>query len=258
MSSDRSAATERRGYSRIVVVTPLRRRVLGKCPVNNDVVVVAIDGPSASGKSTVARRSAQDLGYCYVDSGALYRGMTWKSLRESVDSRNTGAVVDLLSRVKLEFFLRQGQVQFSMDGEEPGEQLRSEAVAEHVSDIAAIPEVRSYMVRKLRSTVQFGNLVMEGRDIGTVVFPDTPFKFYLDANPEERARRRHQEILSTRSGETTVDTVLSSLTRRDAKDTTRKTAPLQIALGARIIDSTSLSIDEVTRQVVAHVRASGA
>ncbi|MFH0909747.1 MAG: (d)CMP kinase [bacterium] len=225
--------------------------------MNNDVIVVAIDGPSASGKSTVARRSAQDLGFCYVDSGALYRGMTWKAMREGVDIHNTGAVLELLARVRMEFFLRQGQVLFSVDGEEPGEQLRSEAVAEHVSDIAAIPEVRSYMVRKLRSTVQFGNLVMEGRDIGTVVFPDTPFKFYLDANPEERARRRHQEILSTRSGETTVDTVLSSLTRRDTKDTMRKIAPLQIALGARIIDSTSLSIDDVVQQVVAHVRSSG-
>lgn len=221
----------------------------------NDHIIVAVDGPSASGKSTVSRLSARELGFCYVDSGAFYRGMTWKALREGVDCRDPAAVLGLLERVQFELFLANGQVQFTLDGEDPGIQLRSEAVAEHVSDIAAIPEVRRYMVEKLRSTARFGNLVMEGRDIGTVVFPDAAYKFYLDANPEERARRRHQELVGRASDGTTVDNVLDSLTRRDRKDTTRATAPLQIALGATVIDSTGLQAEDVVRQVVGQVRA---
>jgi cytidylate kinase len=220
-------------------------------------LVIAIDGPSASGKSTVSRLTAKELGFCYVDSGSFYRGMTWKALREGVDCKDAAAVIGLLERIHFELCISEGQVQFTIDGEDPGSQLRAMTVAEHVSDIAAIPEVRRYMVEKLRSTAQFGNLVMEGRDIGTVVFPDTPFKFYLDANPEERARRRHQELVTQQrdSDETTVDNVMNSLARRDRKDATRKTAPLQIALGARVIDSTAMQAVDVVKLVVEQVRA---
>lgn len=220
-----------------------------------DCIVVAIDGPSASGKSTVSRLTARELGFCYVDSGAFYRGMTWKALRDGVACRDAAAVAELLARVHFDLFLSEGQVRFTIDGEDPWHQLRSEAVAEHVSDIAAHPEVRRYMVARLQATTAFGNLVMEGRDIGTVVFPDAPFKFYLDADPDERARRRHQELVKGEADDTTVDNVRESLSRRDTKDTTRKTAPLQIALGAQVIDSTAMSVEDVVRHVVAQVRA---
>ncbi len=166
------------------------------------------------------------------------------------------AVLELMGRIKLEFFVEEHAVKFSIDGEDPGAQIRSVPVQERVSDVAAIPEVRQILVKLLRETTRFGNLVMEGRDIGTVVFPDTPFKFYLDADPEERARRRHQEMLQSAS-DTTVDNVLDSLRRRDRKDTTRKAAPLQIALGARVIDSTTMEVGEVVKLVVEQVRASG-
>lgn len=224
--------------------------------LNNDVRVIAIDGPSASGKSTVARESARALGFNYVDSGALYRGITWKCLRERVDVEDAAAVIELMGRIKLEFFVEEHAVKFLIDGEDPGAQVRSVPVQERVSDVAAIPEIRQTLVRLLRETVRFGHLVMEGRDIGTVVFPDTPFKFYLDADPEERARRRHQEMLQSAS-DTTVDNVLDSLRRRDRKDTTRKAAPLQIALGAHVIDSTTMEVPEVVKLVVAQVRAAG-
>ena len=159
--------------------------------MNSALTVIAIDGPSASGKSTVARQAAHALGFNYVDSGALYRGLTWKCLRENVDIDHPADVVELVRRVELEFFVEEGAVRFTLDGEDPGAQVRSMAVQERVSDVAALPEVRAMVVQHLRDTTRFGSLVMEGRDIGTVVFPDTPFKFYLDANPEERARRRH-------------------------------------------------------------------
>jgi cytidylate kinase len=147
-------------------------------------------------------------------------------------------------------------VLFTIDGERPGDQLRSEPVRERVADIAAIPEVRAHLVRLLRDTARFGNIVMEGRDIGTVVFPDSPYKFYLDANPEERARRRFEEI-ARKEQISDVGQVLNSLARRDHKDSTRKTAPLQIALGAHVIDSTALSVEDVVSRVVTHIRAAG-
>ncbi|OGV43452.1 MAG: cytidylate kinase [Lentisphaerae bacterium GWF2_57_35] len=224
--------------------------------MNKDVMVVAIDGPSASGKSTVSREVALKLKFTYVDSGSLYRGMTWKCIREGVDVKMPEFVIDLMNRMKLEFFAENRVVRFTIDGEDPGQQLRSEPVRECVSDIAAIPEVRHFMVNKLRQMVQFGAIVMEGRDIGSVVFPDSPFKFYLDADPEERARRRHAELIEM-EGQGDVEKVLDSLKRRDQKDTTRKTAPLQIPLGAHVINSTSMSIEEVVSLIVKEVSAAG-
>jgi cytidylate kinase len=222
----------------------------------DEVIVVAIDGPSASGKSTVSRRVAQDLGFTYVDSGSLYRGITWKALREGTDLGDLTAVLELLQTMRLEFYVKDRSVGFTIDGEDPGSQLRSEPVRERVSDVAAIPEVRSFVVRHLRSMRRYGCVVMEGRDIGSVVFPDEAVKFYLDADPRERARRRHRE-LSGKEGEGDVGRVLDALARRDEKDSSRKTAPLQIPLGARVINSTSMSIEEVVASIVRDLRDAG-
>ena len=219
---------------------------------SNETVVVAIDGPSASGKSTVSKEVALSLEFTYVDSGSLYRGLTWKAIRSGLDMKNAVAVVEWLPGVQIDFFVENRVVRFTMDGEDPGLQLRSEPVRESVSDIAAIPEVRTFVVRHLRDMVRFGNIVMEGRDIGSVVFPMTPFKFYLDADPEERARRRFEEQVKM-EGKGDVNAVLDSLKRRDQKDTTRKTAPLQIPLGARVINTTSMSIQEVVELIAADV-----
>jgi cytidylate kinase len=221
---------------------------------NDSVCTVAIDGPSASGKSTVSKLVALKLAYTYVDSGSLYRGMTWKALREGVDVTQPEQVIEVMNRMDLQFYVENRVVAFTIDGEDPGQQIRSEPVRESVSDVAAIPEVRVFMVDRLRSMVRFGNIVMEGRDIGTVVFPDTPFKFYLDADPEERARRRWEELART-EGEGDVKKVLHSLKRRDQKDSTRKTAPLQIALGARVINTTQMSIEQVVDLIEDVVRA---
>jgi cytidylate kinase len=223
---------------------------------NNLVTVVAIDGPSASGKSTVAWRTAQALGWIYVDSGALYRGMTWKALREGVDIARPEDVAALVPRLQWAFIEEERAIRFTIDGEDPGQQLRSELVREAVGDIAAIPEVRAFIVGELRKMAGFGSLVMEGRDIGSVVFPDTPFKFYLDASPVERARRRAAELAQA-EGRGDVEVVLNSLTRRDQKDSGRKIAPLQIPLGARVIDSTQLGIDEVVALILGKLRQAG-
>jgi CMP/dCMP kinase len=216
--------------------------------------MVAIDGPSASGKSTVARETGRRLELVYVDSGALYRGVTWKAVRSGVDVKDAEAVVALMQAMDWSFFEEDRILKFTIDGVDPADHLRSEPVRERVADVAVIPEVRAEIVARLRAAAEFGGLVMEGRDIGSVVFPDTPFKYYLDADPEERARRRHQELVAS-EGDSEVETVLSSLNRRDTIDRSRKTAPLQIPLGARVINTTGMTVDEVVDVIVADVRA---
>ena len=225
--------------------------------MNKPVTIVAVDGPSASGKSTVSRRTAQAVGFIYVDSGALYRGITWKCVKEGIDVKDSQAVTNLLIRMNMELVLKDGAVGYLIDGEDPGQEIRAEPVRERVADIAAQQSVRVYIVEKLRLMTKFGSLVMEGRDIGTVVFPDTPFKYYLDADPEERARRRAAEI-KVQEGTEDVGAVLSSLRRRDQKDSSRATAPLQIALGAKIINSTGMTIEQVVDTIVVDLKKAGA
>ena len=194
------------------------------------------------------------MGYVYVDSGSLYRGVTWKTIREGVPASDPLAVAELLGRIGVEACVLEGAVRFSIDGEDPGEALRSEAVVERVSDVAAIPAVRQFVVDRLRETTRYGNLVMEGRDIGSVVFPDSRWKFYLDADPEERARRRHREQAGEVANEDEANDELAgvrdSLQRRDRKDATRTANPLQVASGAHVINTTTMSIEEVSQSIV--------
>ena len=225
--------------------------------MNKQTTIVAVDGPSASGKSTVSRRTAQAVGFIYVDSGALYRGITWKCVKEGIDVKDSQAVTNLLIRMNMELVLKDNAVGYLIDGEDPGQEIRAEPVRERVADIAAQQSVRVYIVEKLRLMTKFGSLVMEGRDIGTIVFPDTPFKYYLDADPEERARRRAAEI-KVQEGTEDVGAVLSSLRRRDQKDSSRATAPLQIALGAKIINSTGMTIEQVVDTIVVDLKKAGA
>lgn len=214
--------------------------------------IIAIDGPAASGKSTVARAVAKRVGGVYVDSGAFYRGVTWKMLQEGVDTRHSLAVLPALFKSKWSFQVRDGALVFAIDGVEPGPALRDKNVREAVSDVAAIPGVRTFVVSNLRKQRALGSIVMEGRDIGSVVFPKTPYKFYLDANPEERAKRRHAELVAR--GETEkAQEVLEALQRRDAKDSSRKTAPLKIADGAYVIDTAEYDADGVAHVLLGRI-----
>lgn len=215
---------------------------------NDDVI--AIDGPSASGKSTVARGVAAGLGRLYVDSGALYRAVAWKVLQKNLDPADEAAVEGVAESIAMQFFVASGAVAFEIDGERPGDALRLEAVNRSVSPVAANPFVREKVTGWLRSMRSLGKLVMEGRDIGSVVFPASRYKFYLDASPEERARRRHAEMTENLS----VDDITASLKRRDQIDSRRMTAPLTIAKDATVIDSTGLNIDEVVQKVLALIQ----
>jgi CMP/dCMP kinase len=219
--------------------------------MSNDVV--AIDGPSASGKSTVARRVAGEFGFLYVDSGALYRALTWHALRTNVDVRDFEAVANMLPSIEMVFTVADGAVNYRLNGEDPGLAIRRETVNRAVSYVAANPPVREKVVGWLREMAALGPLVVEGRDIGTAVFPGARWKFYLDASHEVRAQRRHAEM-AERDEDTSVTAVAHSLKRRDSIDSTRSKDPLRIAEGAVIVDSTALSIDEVVAAVVADVR----
>ena len=215
---------------------------------------IAIDGPSASGKSSVSKQVAQRLGYLYVDSGALYRGVTWHAIRMGADPKNAQAVLDVMHDADWDFFVQEGAIVFSVNGDIPVQELREKAVREAVADVAAIPDVRKFVVENLQALAAFGSLVMEGRDIGTVVFPDTSYKFYLDADPKERAMRRYRELLKAGENEK-AEEVMESLKKRDEMDANRSVDPLVVASGARVIDSTSMSLEEVIQTVLNEVKA---
>jgi cytidylate kinase len=217
--------------------------------------VIAIDGPSGSGKSTVARCLGLKLGFLHVDSGALYRIMTWQALLHRIDTASEAALTAFAPHVTVEFAVRDGAVIYRVLGEEPGDCLRTPEINQHASPVAKAPAVRSRVTSWLRDLRTLGDLVVEGRDIGSVVFPDTPARFYLDAAPEERARRRHQEERQKGIAVQSPEAVLTSLLNRDRIDSSRATAPLKIADGAMVLDTTTLSIEEVVQTVYHHLPA---
>ncbi|WP_372846531.1 (d)CMP kinase [Pontiella sp.] len=217
------------------------------------IKTIAIDGPSASGKSSVSKGVAAELGFIYSDSGALYRGVTWQAIRKGVDPQDAAAVIECMLSAEWSFFVQDGAAIFSIDGDIPVQELRGKDVRESVAVVAAIPEIRRFVVESLQSLANFGSLVMEGRDIGTVVFPDSPYKFYLDADPEERAMRRYRELVAAGEDEKAHE-VLDSLKKRDQIDATRKTDPLVVAPGAQVIDSTAMTLADVIKTVVDAVK----
>jgi len=192
---------------------------------------IAIDGPAASGKSTLARKLAERLGLVMVNSGAMYRAVTWKALRENIDPSDTAAVIDLLNRIDIHCGEEGMTSTCTIDGVDPGDELRSETINSNVSAIAAIPEVRDKLVALQRGYLDHTSIVMEGRDIGSVVFPDTPYKIYVDASEEVRSARR------------IADGEVDSVAKRDAADSERATAPLKIADGAVVLDTSNHTIE---------------
>lgn len=202
-------------------------------------LVVAIDGPAASGKSTVARKLAARLGLLFVSSGEMYRGFTWRALDRGIDPADPEKVLALLERTEFQCGEEHAVGTLRIDGRLLGpEQYHAAGVNSAVSAIAALPEVRERLVAEQRRYAERWGVVMEGRDIGTVVFPDTPWKFYIDASPEVRERRRRAQG------------IVDSVAERDRKDSSRKASPLAVADGATVIDSSDLSADEVVEEIL--------
>jgi cytidylate kinase len=210
-------------------------------------IVIAIDGTSASGKSTNSKLVARALGYVYVDTGAMYRTLGWYCLQKRVDIHDDKAVAALcrkwktsLKCVETKSHLR--AVHLLVDYYYPDKELRTAEVSAATSLIAAIPKVRDWMKKKQRECIQFGDLVMEGRDIGTNVFPETDYKFYLDAHLDERTKRR------------TADGVNENLAARDQRDSQRASAPLMIALGAKVINNSNMSSEQTSGLILAEIQ----
>ena len=222
-------------------------------------MVIAIDGPSASGKSTVSRLVAESLGFLHVDTGAMYRAVTWKMLDDGVDPSDSPAAVRRLATLRMELNFPPAEagpvaLRIRLDGMDPGREIRSPRVERAVSAIAAIPEIRTWCVARQRELASRGDLVMEGRDIGTVVFPETPYKFFLDASPEVRARRRAAER-NTAGESAVVDSVARDMSERDRLDSNRKVAPLRVAEDALRMDTSNLDARGVADLVIRHLRS---
>ena len=215
--------------------------------------VIAIDGPSGSGKSSTSRRVGQALGFLHVDSGALYRIMTWQVLVKKVNPEDPEAVAAFAPTVTIECRPENGAIAYYVDGEAPGERIRLPEINAHASQVATVKAVRDKVTDLLRGMTQYGDLVVEGRDITTAVFPDSPARFYLTASAEARARRRQKEEVEKGIANQTAEAVKASLLARDAIDSTRKYAPLRKADGAIEIDSSDLTLDEVVALVLEKV-----
>jgi len=212
--------------------------------------VIAIDGPSGAGKSSVSRIVGERLGYLHVDSGALYRIMTWQCLANGVDTDSPEAIGAFAEKVEIECRPETGHIAYYVGGEAPGDRIRTPEINAHASKVAREKPVRDRITALLQGMTQYGNLVVEGRDITTAVFPESPARFYLTASAEARARRRQKEEVEKGIANQSAEDVKASLLARDAIDSTRKYAPLRKADGALEIDSSDLTLEEVVETVM--------
>jgi cytidylate kinase len=207
--------------------------------------VVAIDGPAASGKSSVARALAKQIGFDYVNSGAMYRAVTWHILNNNVAPGGAAAIVQLLENTRIDCTLDDEGSHILIDGVDPSAHLCDERVNQEVSLVSSVPRLREILVEKMRGYALDNDIVMEGRDIGSVVFPDTPYKFYIDASPDVRLRRRQAQGLR------------DQIAARDRADSSRRASPLIIAEDAHVIDSSNLTIEGVVGEIIGRLKMKG-
>jgi cytidylate kinase len=217
-------------------------------------IIIAIDGYAATGKSSQAKLLAATLGYTYIDTGAMYRAVTLFALRQQPQGEvETERLIESLQNITITFQSKDSEQLTFLDGENVTDAIRSTQVTEHVSSIAKIPEVRSFLVAQQKALGQKKEIVMDGRDIGTVVFPNAECKFFLTASPEVRAQRRHLEQVEKGIKEDFED-VLDNITSRDVLDSTRAVSPLKKASDAIEIDVSTLSIKEVYGKLWSHIK----
>ena len=216
-------------------------------------LIIAIDGPSAAGKSTLAKRLAKDLGFTYLDTGGMYRALALKVLREGIDISNDGALTELIGRTDIDLVETGGKLKVLLDGEDVSQEIRTPEVSQMASKASALEVVRRWMLVLQRAFGRRGNVVAEGRDIGTVVFPDAEVKIYLDASAQERARRRVEELRQA-GRQVSLDETLREMWERDKRDSERDLAPLRKADDAIAIDSTSLDAEALAQRVMQQIR----
>ena len=205
---------------------------------------IAIDGPSGAGKSTLAKMIAERLGFLYVDTGAIYRTVGLWISKNGADPHNAPAVIGLLDAIQIELnYGADGLQHMYLNGEDVTQDIRQHSISAYASAVSAIPQVRAFLLDMQRALARTQNVVMDGRDIGTVVLPDADVKVFLTADPEDRARRRYEELL-TRGQQAEYDTVLRDLEERDRNDSTRASAPLRQAEDAILVDTTGNTLEQ--------------
>ena len=216
-------------------------------------MIIAIDGPAGAGKSTVAKLLAKELKFLYIDTGAMYRALTLKALEVKVDVKDTDAIIRLSHSIVIGLLNNpDGSLKVLLDGRDVTSDIRQPAITQFVSEVAKIKEVRGVMVDLQRKLGNLGDAVLDGRDIGTVVFPDADRKFYIDADFKERVNRRHKESIGLRQN-ITLEDVSADLSNRDNMDSNREVAPLRKADDAIYIDTTSLNIEEVVNKLLSFI-----
>ncbi|MBI3236947.1 MAG: (d)CMP kinase [Chlamydiales bacterium] len=221
-------------------------------------MIVTIDGPSGTGKTTVARRLAEKIGFVYFDTGAMYRALTWQVLEKNVDISIPEQVDKILAGFDFRIDDKEGQKRYFLGDVDVTEVIRSRVVTSHVSQVAAQKQIRAALLPIQHLFAQNKNVVFEGRDLGTVVFPHAEVKIYLDADPQVRAERRLQEVLEKRSAEHVSydhQKMLEEIIRRDAYDSSREVAPLRCPPDAHLIDTGSLTIDQVIDAIALIVKS---
>ncbi|MFA6217079.1 MAG: (d)CMP kinase [Candidatus Omnitrophota bacterium] len=222
-------------------------------------MIIAIDGPAGSGKSTVTKSLAKKLGFLHIDTGAMYRALTLKALETKTDIKKSRSVAALARKTKID--LREaanGPLKVYLDERDVSREIRQPQITQHVSDIAKIPGVRKIMLQLQRQVGKKHNCILEGRDIGTVVFPDADIKFFIDAQFDERVQRRYKDMKDLKIKGVTVTDVASDLSNRDTIDSTRKCAPLKRAFDAIYIDTTHMSIEKVVEKLLKKITAKAA
>ncbi|HIY08321.1 MAG TPA: (d)CMP kinase [Firmicutes bacterium] len=214
---------------------------------------IAIDGPAGAGKSTIARRIASQLGWLYVDTGALYRAVGLSGLRRGVDTASREAILPLLPQIKVELCYRDGEQRVLLDGEDVSEAIRENPASMAASNVSAMQEVRDYLFDLQQQIAREHNVVMDGRDIGTVVLPQAQVKIFLTAAPEERARRRQRQ-LAEKGIQVDFNQLLEEVKQRDWQDSHRDAAPLRQAEDAILCDTTHLDLDQSVDQILQIVK----
>lgn len=214
--------------------------------------VIAIDGPAGAGKSTIAKRLAESIGYTYIDSGAMYRAITLKVLRENIPLDRLDKIISMVKETDIDF--RENSIY--LDGKIVDSEIREENVNRNVSYISAIPEIRKLMVTLQRKVAENKNVVMDGRDVGTAIFPSANLKFYITASIEERAMRRFNELMQ-KGYYAEIQDIKSQIEKRDYIDSTRSESPLKAAIDSVTVDTTGKSVEEVLNEVVSIMKEKG-
>ncbi len=217
-------------------------------------VQVALDGPAGAGKSTIAKRVAKDLGFIYIDTGAMYRAVALKAIKSGITPSDEKEVEKMLPILDIDIRHQDGVQKVFLDGEDVSEKIRTPEVSVAASDISAIPKVRLKMVDMQRDLAGSHNVIMDGRDIGTYVLPNAKIKIFLTASTEKRAERRYKELLE-KGTSTTFEEVKKDMEYRDKNDSTRAFAPLKVADGAKVIDTSDLNLEESINTVIEHIKS---